>query len=64
MIDRPDLNRIRKRWNDEKKISAADVQRLLDAADSALTMKAANDMRNSGRPNGLGDILRGFGVGS
>lgn len=57
MISRSDLNYIRKRWTDEKRISAKHVEALLDAADKALTMSAANDLRQSGRGRGLDGLV-------
>ena len=56
MISKPELDQIRNRWRSEKKISADSVEKLLDAADKALTMQAADGLR---RPDGggLGSII-------
>lgn len=56
MISKPELDQIRNRWRSEKKISAESVEKLLDAADKALTMQAANEMRKPGSDR-LGSII-------
>ena len=45
MITRSELDHIRRRWQAERK--AKDVDRLIDAAERALTMRAANDLRRT-----------------
>ena len=47
MITRSELDHIRRRWQAERKVSAKDVDRLIDAAERALTMRAANDLRRT-----------------
>lgn len=47
MITRSELDHIRRRWQAERKVSANDVDRLIDAAERALTMRAANDLRRT-----------------
>ena len=56
MISKPELDQIRNRWRGEKKISAESVEKLLDAADKALTMQAANELRKPGSDR-LGSII-------
>lgn len=52
-----DLDRIEKRWNEEKKISSKDVEYLLKRARNADTMESANKLRNGG----LGSLFDRFG---
>ena len=56
MISRAELVHIRDRWRKEKKISGDAVEKLLDAADKALTMKAADDIRQQSGGS-LGNIV-------
>lgn len=43
------IKRIRRRWVDEGRISAPDVNWLLEQADSAETFRAARDLRSATR---------------
>lgn len=56
MISKPELDQIRNRWRNEKKISADSVEKLLDAADKALTMQAADRLRKPGGDD-LGSVI-------
>lgn len=53
------LTEIRRRWQDERKVSAANVEWLLEMADAAETMKAAKSYGSSTRRNSLIDDLFG-----
>lgn len=63
MITRYDLNRIKARWTAEKKISAADVAGLLDAADRAITMASARSLNDAGKSSNSDLWDRFFGGG-
>ena len=59
------IKRIRGRWADERKISGADVEWLLQQADSAETFRSAASLRDATKSPGdrLMDGLFGRGFG-
>ena len=59
------IKRIRKRWAEERKVSAPDVDWLLAQADSAETFRAASNLRDATKSPGerLMDDLFGRGFG-
>ena len=61
-MNRPDPNRITKRWKDERKISATDVNALIAAAEQAISLRAANDLRNAtgNQRDALSKLFGGF----
>lgn len=56
------IKRIRRRWVDEHKISAPDVNWLLEQADSAETFRSARDLRNASKSEGQRLIDGLFGL--
>lgn len=64
-VESEQIKRIRKRWADERKISGADVEWLLQQADSAETFRSASALRDATRSPGdrLMDGLFGRGFG-
>ena len=46
------IKRIRRRWQDERKVSAQDVEWLLQQADSAETFRSAASLRDATRSPG------------